>query len=505
MNVLRVLVLALSAACTACADGDCYIHSLAALQVMSLPRIQFAIEGLLADPSSTYWVPPDSADDDAGVELYSVVETVLYAAANVQRAIHLCVPSYPSITEGEAAQATLHLMYEKWQDVVHLVAVSGIHPQEEDVAMDEVDQVVLARSRSKKLLGKKMVELHALLRAQPLQRLLRVASQPPSRSVPNTPTNGPQGTPFGPIVSAGITVPAIAFGTADLLPDGDSVHQCVDAVLQALRIGYRHFDTAESYGTEQCIADAIARSGVARRDLFLTSKLSSVQSYTYAGARKAVRWQLQALRTHYIDLYLVHNPRAHMDAAWRALQELQKEGALRLVGVSNFNVRQLEALQKRGAAAPQVVQNKFDPYHRGHVTGHDDVAGWCRRHGIAFFGYGLISGWPFELQALADPHVQTLAERYRCTPAQLLIRWALQEGVGAVVAASDPQHMRDNLRAANGTECARPISEADMARLRGLGWGVATPVAHPPEAVGDVHQFYPLPPHTLRELHVDEL
>ncbi|WP_419818236.1 aldo/keto reductase [Glaciibacter flavus] len=253
----------------------------------------------------------------------------------------------------------------------------------------------------------------------------------------------------------GVEIPVLGFGTWQI-PDGDDAY---DAVSAALEVGYRHIDTARAYGNEASVARAIADSGIARDDIFLTTKLPA-EVKSYDGALKSFETTMDALGMDHVDLYLIHAPwpwneqgadyRSGNAEAWRAMTEIQQSGRARAIGVSNFEVADLEALASSSDVIPQVNQIRF---FVGNTQ--DAVTRYCRENGILVEAYSpLATG-----SILDDEDVQAIAGQYDRTVAQLCIRYALQKDTVPLPKTTNADRMREN------ADIDFEISGDDMATL----------------------------------------
>ena len=196
-----------------------------------------------------------------------------------------------------------------------------------------------------------------------------------------------------------------------------------EAVTTALQTGYRHIDTAEMYGNEKVVGEAIAKSGLNRADVFVTSKLAN-DAHRPDDARRAFDTSLDALGFNYLDLFLIHWPLpAKYDgdfvSTWQTLEEFYRAGRARSIGVSNFQPHHLRRLHQETEVPPAVNQIEMHPY----LT-QDDVRGFCAEHGIAIeawspIGQGIV---------LDDPVIGSIAERAGKTPAQVVLRWHIERG-----------------------------------------------------------------------------
>ncbi|WP_125706444.1 aldo/keto reductase [Lacticaseibacillus daqingensis] len=219
----------------------------------------------------------------------------------------------------------------------------------------------------------------------------------------------------------GVQIPIVGFGTWQT-PDGVVAQSSVAAALAA---GYRHIDTAAAYGNETSVGAGIRQSGVARSDIFLTTKLWN-QDHGYDATKKALDLSLQKLGVDYVDLYLIHWPnpakfRDHWEEVnaetWRAMEEAYKAGKMRAIGVSNFRPHHLDELLKTATITPMVNQIFLNPSDL-----QPAVVAYNKAHGILSEAYSpLGTGKIFEVKAL-----QKMAARYGKTVAQLVLRWSLQ-------------------------------------------------------------------------------
>ena len=221
----------------------------------------------------------------------------------------------------------------------------------------------------------------------------------------------------------GIKIPVIGFGTWQT-PDGDVAYQ---SVLDALKAGYRHIDTAAAYGNEASVGRAIKDSGIPREELFVTSKLWN-DSHSYEAAKIALDKSLDLLGLDYLDLYLIHWPnplinRRDWDKAnaedWRYMEDAYTEGKIRAIGVSNFQIEHLEALLKTATIRPMVNQLFINPSDL-----EQDVVDYNKAHDILTEAYSPLGTGSL----LAVPQINDIAAKYDKSAAQVLVRWSLQHG-----------------------------------------------------------------------------
>ncbi len=233
-----------------------------------------------------------------------------------------------------------------------------------------------------------------------------------------------------------------------------------DAVRFAVKIGYRHVDTARIYGNEADVGGAVLDSGVPRKDLFVTTKLwNSDQGYD--STLRACEASLKRLGLDYLDLYLIHFPvpKARSES-WNAMETLLKQGKCRAVGVSNFTIRHLEELLKEHEARPAVNQVEFHPF-----LYQKELLEYCRSKGIQVEAYSpLARGERFK-----HPRMRSLAEKYSKTPAQLMIRWGLQHGLVVIPKSTRAERIRENSQVFDFE-----ISDEDMKSLDSLSEDLRT-------------------------------
>ncbi len=229
---------------------------------------------------------------------------------------------------------------------------------------------------------------------------------------------------------------------------GNETEQAVEWALEA---GYRHIDTAAMYRNEQSVGAALARSGVPREQVFVTTKLLP----THTSAAKELQKSLGRLAFDYVDLYLIHWPMPGLNTRlWRQLEALQERGLAREIGVSNFGRDRLEKLIGGGARVPAVNQVQFSPFHY-----RRQLLDYCVEHGIVFEAYSPLARG----QGLDDPAIAAVAERVGRTPAQVMLRWAIQHNVVVI-----PKSIRKERIVANAQVFDFELADADMHALDAL-------------------------------------
>jgi 2,5-diketo-D-gluconate reductase A len=215
----------------------------------------------------------------------------------------------------------------------------------------------------------------------------------------------------------GVEIPQLGFGVYQIPPE-----ETKDAVLAAFEVGYRHIDTAEMYRNEKGVGDAVRESGLAREDVFITSKLNN-GFHAHDDALRAFEGTLEALGSDHVDLFLVHWPLPGIDVdyveTWTAMEEIYSSGRARAIGVSNFNPHHLRRLFADTQVRPAVNQIEVHPY----LT-QDDVRAFDADHEIATEAWSPIA----QGKVLSDPTIVRVAERVGRTPSQVTLRWHVQRG-----------------------------------------------------------------------------
>lgn len=255
----------------------------------------------------------------------------------------------------------------------------------------------------------------------------------------------------------GVSIPQFGLGVFQL-PAGDTA----DTVAIALEAGYRLVDTAQMYGNEREVGEGIARSGVARDDVFITTKLAN-DRHGYDNAIRALDGSLAALGTDHVDLYLIHWPwpqQDHYVETWRAFEKLAADGRARAIGVSNFQPDHLDRLAAECDTIPAVNQIELHPLFQ-----QNELREYHARHGIATQAWSPIA----QGKALHDSVITALAERYGRSPAQIVLRWHIQLGNVVFPKSATPSRIADNIDIFDFE-----LSEADMAAIASLDRGLRT-------------------------------
>lgn len=217
------------------------------------------------------------------------------------------------------------------------------------------------------------------------------------------------------------------------IPDKD----CTDCVLRAIQHGYRHIDTAQIYGNEAGVGRAISTCGIPREELYITSKVW-VKEFGYEKTLKSIDLSLEKLQTDYIDLMLLHRPYFDYINAWKALEKALEEGKVKAIGISNFTIKQTKEILEIAKVKPAVNQIELHPYF-----GQKKLKEFLIGNGIAVEAwYPLGHG---NKKLLNNKLFLSLAEKYKKTPSQIILRWHIQGGNIIFPKTRSDKHMQENL------------------------------------------------------------
>jgi 2,5-diketo-D-gluconate reductase A len=248
----------------------------------------------------------------------------------------------------------------------------------------------------------------------------------------------------------GVKMPILGYGVYQV-----SQAECERCVLDALKVGYRSLDTAQAYFNEEQVGSAIKKSGVAREEIFLTSKVW-LEHYGYEQAKASVLESMRKLQTDYIDLMLLHQPFGDAYGAWRALEELYEEGKLRAIGISNFYADRMVEFASFNRIKPMINQVEI------HILNQQNTAKeWAEKYGIrleawAPFGEGREG-------IFANETVGEIAARLGKTPAQVMLRWHIQRGIIVIPKSVHIERMKENFSVFDFK-----LSDDDMAKIAAL-------------------------------------
>jgi 2,5-diketo-D-gluconate reductase A len=244
----------------------------------------------------------------------------------------------------------------------------------------------------------------------------------------------------------GSTIPTLGLGVWQV-PNGP---ECENAVRWALELGYRHIDTAQAYGNEESVGNALRDSGVPRDEVFITTKFYPAHRDPVAEAENSLR----RLGVDRVDLYIIHWPQRGPTWAWPGMEAARERGYARSIGVSNFSVRELEEVTAIASTAPVVNQVQFSPFEYRRT-----LLDACEARGVAIEAYSPLGTG----RHLSDPTVAEIAERVGRTPAQVLVRWCIQRRTIVLPKSTHRERLAEN---AGVFDFA--LSDADMAVLDGL-------------------------------------
>jgi diketogulonate reductase-like aldo/keto reductase len=227
-----------------------------------------------------------------------------------------------------------------------------------------------------------------------------------------------------------VEIPDLGLGTYRITGQKEidkALHSAFDA-------GYRSIDTAAAYDNEEEIGKSIKKSSAPREEIFITTKLDN-SNHGYEAAKKAFDKSLKKLDCDYIDLYLIHWPVEGREESWKAMEELLESGKCKSIGVSNYMVKHLEEHMEKSSVVPAVNQIELNPF-----VFEADVLDYCKNHNIAVQAYTPITkGKKFK-----DPEIKRLSEKYEKTPAQVMLRWAIQHNVIVIPKSSTPERIKEN-------------------------------------------------------------
>lgn len=259
----------------------------------------------------------------------------------------------------------------------------------------------------------------------------------------------------------GVEMPLEGFGVFQV-PDPA---QCEQAVLDAIASGYRLIDTAAAYMNEQAVGAAIAKCGVPREELFITTKLW-VQDASYEGAKQAIETSMKNLGVDYIDLYLIHQPMGDYIGAYRAMEEAYKEGKLKAIGVCNFYPNRLVDLCETVDVMPAVNQVELHPFFQ-----QENALALMKEYGVHPEAWGPFAEGNHGI--FTHPVLTAIGEKYGKTAAQVALRWNVQRGVTVIPKSVHKERMEQNLNIWDFQ-----LSDEDMAEIVKMDLGHSEIVDH---------------------------
>lgn len=247
------------------------------------------------------------------------------------------------------------------------------------------------------------------------------------------------------VLNNGVEMPLLGFGVFQM----SDPEECERSVVDAIEIGYRLIDTAAAYGNEEAVGSAIQKSGVVRDEIFVTTKLW-VQDAGYENAKRAFQRSLDRLQLDTLDLYLIHQPYGDVYGAWRAMQELYREGRVKAIGVSNFHPDRIIDLIVHNEVVPAVNQIETHPFHQ-----QVETQKFLQENGVQIESWG-----PFaegKNNIFENELLRSIADKHQKTVAQVILRWLTQRGVAAI-----PKSVRKERIAENFNVFDFELSSEDM-------------------------------------------
>lgn len=245
----------------------------------------------------------------------------------------------------------------------------------------------------------------------------------------------------------GVLMPKIGYGVYQI-----SKEDCNRCVLDALKVGYRHIDTTQSYFNEEEVGDAIQQSGIKREEIFLTTKIW-IDNYGYENCKKSFYESLKKLKTDYVDLVLLHQPFSDYYGAWHALEDLYDEGKIKAIGVSNFFPDRLVDLCNFARIKPMVNQIETNPYNA-----QTEAHKWLCKYEVAHEAWAPLDEKREGL--FDDPVLNEIANSHKKSVAQIILRWELQNDVIVIPKSTHIERMEENFDILNFT-----LSEEEMEKI----------------------------------------
>lgn len=231
----------------------------------------------------------------------------------------------------------------------------------------------------------------------------------------------------------GVEIPVLGFGVFQIPQE-----QTKQAVLDAIEVGYRHFDTAQSYFNEEEVGDAIAETIIPRENLFITTKVW-LSNYEYENTKTSIKISLEKMKLDYLDLVLLHQPFGDVFGSYKALVDLQKEGKIRAIGVSNFNELRLADIISFQDTVPQINQIEINPFHQR----EEDLQNALSRGNVqleAWAPFAEGKNGIFENEILS-----VIGKKYGKSPAQVILRWLYERGIVSLAKSLKKDRMKQNI------------------------------------------------------------
>lgn len=249
-------------------------------------------------------------------------------------------------------------------------------------------------------------------------------------------SKGENGKPLLIRLSSGYDMPVVGLGTYSLHGE-----ECVNAILSAITLGYRKFDTASFYGNEEEVGEAVRQAIdgglVKREDLFISTKLYPNE---FSNAERAIDNCLRKLGIGYIDLMLLHHPGSHDVEAYKTMERYVKDGKIRSLGISNYYIKEISEFLPKVNIKPVLDQNEIHPYYQDKA-----VIKYLHQNGIVVEGWYPLGGRGHQRELLSDPVLKNIASAHGKSVAQVILRWDLQNGVVIIPGSSNPAHQKENI------------------------------------------------------------
>jgi len=265
-----------------------------------------------------------------------------------------------------------------------------------------------------------------------------------------------------PLVGSRLKIPRLGFGVFKAPQD-----VTVNACLEALKAGYRHIDTAQAYHNEAEVGEAIRKSNIPREEIFVTTKIANPGGSTEKSYKQCLA-SVEKMGLDYVDLFLIHSPVSGLEArkeVWAALEQLQKDGKTKSIGVSNFGVHHLEELKGYATVFPPAVnQIELHPWFQ-----QKDIVKWCKDNGVVVEAYCPI----VRNKKKDDPILNEIAKKYGKTTTQVLIRWSLQQGWVPLPKSEATERIKANADIYDfelSKEDDQKLKDLDQGREGGISW-----------------------------------
>lgn len=251
-------------------------------------------------------------------------------------------------------------------------------------------------------------------------------------------------------LSNGVKMPILGYGVYQVTKE-----ECERCVLDALKVGYRHIDTAQAYFNEEEVGSAIKKSGIPREEIFITTKVW-IDNFGYENTKRSIDESLKKLQTDYIDLVLLHQPFYDIYGAWRALEELYGAGKIRAIGISNFYADRMVEFSAFNRIKPMVNQMETHIFNQ-----QKELKKWADKYDVRLEAWG-----PFgegRKGTFENPVLIKIGEKYGKTAAQVMLRWNIQRGVIVIPKSTHKERMEENFNVFDFV-----LSDEDMAEISAL-------------------------------------